>query len=494
MSDRWYYADGDRPVGPFSMKELADALNRSPNWKEVLVWREGDGDWRRAGNFSELDYLNATPPPIPQPDSFDRRIANEPRPRDSSGSTGPARKTVLLIVGLFFLAALILAIFLEMRKPFATWSNLAYAHAVGAALGLWLLSGLLPIAVWAFRRFRANNAGGPLYAWFVLLVGLGGLYAFGQHYELEQKIEQYGRTALTDKHRQGFIVGARNGCIKTQRQDPLTRQAGITDAQISSYCECYANALADQLTPDEVVYYAKFGKPSATTQRKIEDLLPTCIRTAVGKQSAAPEQLFQATQGTAHAETRNVSHFVAVKLPRGIELHLPRGWYLIGPDLNRLIEMSSEAALDLSGIGMAEGQRTNLIAANSMPTSTYAAVRVDSTIPPSASPSELATATTAEIAELERETRANLLKNLPMQGNQLIDFYGVRIDKISDRLSVVTEYRRSGPKGPVIVQLNQIFTDKQEIAINLSYRESETAIWKPVIARIRQSIVVTRWP
>jgi hypothetical protein len=40
------------------------------------------------------------------------------------------------------------------------------------------------------------------------------------------------------------------------------------------------------------------------------------------------------------------------------------------------------------------------------------------------------------------------------------------------------------------VQINQIFTEHQEVAINLSYREAEAAMWKAVVAKIRKSIVV----
>lgn len=82
------------------------------------------------------------------------------------------------------------------------------------------------------------------------------------------------------------------------------------------------------------------------------------------------------------AQSSSNFNFTSVKLPRGIELQIPKGWWLLGADLNRAIETSAEAALDLSGIGLLEGDETNLIAANSMPRSTYAAVRVDSTVPP----------------------------------------------------------------------------------------------------------------
>jgi len=184
------------------------------------------------------------------------------------------------------------------------------------------------------------------------------------------------------------------------------------------------------------------------------------------------------------------SNFAPVKLPRGIELLIPKGWWLLSADHNRLIQTSVEAAMDLSGIGVPDGEETNLIAANSMPRSTYAAVRVDSTIPPFVAPSEFASITAADIFELQTVVHQNLQKLLPLQGNQLIEFFGCRVEKISGHPAIVTEYRRTGPKGPVLVQINQIFTSNQEIKINLSYRESEVALWKPVIGKIRQSIVV----
>lgn len=195
---------------------------------------------------------------------------------------------------------------------------------------------------------------------------------------------------------------------------------------------------------------------------------------------------------TTHAQSG--SQFSLVTLPRGIELQIPKGWWLLSSDHNRVIQTSVEAAMDLSGIGLPDGQETNLIAANSMPRSTYAAVRVDSTIPPSIAPSEFASITPADVRELQTEMRQNLQKLLSLQGNQLIEFFGSRIEKISGHPAIVTEYRRTGPKGPVFVQINQIFTPSQEVRINLSYRESEAALWKPVIGKIRQSIVIRRSP
>ena len=124
------------------------------------------------------------------------------------------------------------------------------------------------------------------------------------------------------------------------------------------------------------------------------------------------------------------SNFASVKLPRGVQLQIPKGWWLMGKDHNRLIHTSVEAALDLSGIGLPDGQETNLIAANSMPRTTYAVVRVDSTIPPSVSPREIQAATATDLKDIGNELRGGLEKMLPLQNNQLLQFYGVRKDSI----------------------------------------------------------------
>lgn len=188
------------------------------------------------------------------------------------------------------------------------------------------------------------------------------------------------------------------------------------------------------------------------------------------------------------------SSFIDVKLPRGVELKIPKGWRLITAEYNQLIDMSTEAAMDLSGVEASKGVEVNLIAANSMPRSTYAAIRVDSTTPVSTSPSEISNLTAAEIHDFQVEIESILQKLLPQQGNQVLTFFGVRRVTISGHPALITEYRRSGPKGPVVVSIVQVFTTSQELRFNLSYRESEQAIWKPVIGKIFQSIIIRQQP
>ena len=185
------------------------------------------------------------------------------------------------------------------------------------------------------------------------------------------------------------------------------------------------------------------------------------------------------------------SYFSSVKLPRGVEVQVPKGWWLLGKDYDRLIQTSVEAAMDLSGIGLDDGEEVNLIAANSMPRSTYAALRIDSTIPPSVTPKEIINISKSELREISLYIEKILNKVLPLQGNRLLNFYGVYVERISGHPTLVTRYRRSGPKGPVMVEINQIYPGgHHELRMNLSYRESEKALWLAVIKKIRKTIKI----
>jgi GYF domain 2 len=74
MSDAWYYAEGDKAVGPVTQADLQEQLSLVSNAKDVLVWRAGFANWQSADSVSDLALpLVPKPPPIPR--SMARRIA-----------------------------------------------------------------------------------------------------------------------------------------------------------------------------------------------------------------------------------------------------------------------------------------------------------------------------------------------------------------------------------------------------------------------------------
>lgn len=181
------------------------------------------------------------------------------------------------------------------------------------------------------------------------------------------------------------------------------------------------------------------------------------------------------------------SQFVLVKLPHGVQAELPKSWWVISKAFNAVIETSAEAALDLSESEPSTGSVENLIAANSMPRTTYASVRVDYLTPAVASPEEIGAFTPPELKELEGILESQTKSLLPKQGSELLNYLGTTLEKLDNHPTVIAHYRRAGPQGPVLVWVYQVFLPTATVNINLSYRESETGLWKPVIQRILSS-------
>lgn len=66
MSNNWYYAQGQKSVGPISEANLIAVLAQVSRANEVLVWRDGFTHWKPAGDVSELSpHILKSPPPLP---------------------------------------------------------------------------------------------------------------------------------------------------------------------------------------------------------------------------------------------------------------------------------------------------------------------------------------------------------------------------------------------------------------------------------------------
>jgi hypothetical protein len=186
--------------------------------------------------------------------------------------------------------------------------------------------------------------------------------------------------------------------------------------------------------------------------------------------------------------TTDSSSFAKVKLDRGVFLELPKSWWLIGKDFNDVLQTSAHAMLDLSGIEKSKDMESVLIAANSMPKTTYASVRVTFSTPPIGTPSEVRMMTKDDLDEMEKGMKDAMAKMAGAGANKLLEFYGCSIAEIDGCPSIVSRYRRSGPHGDVSVTSHQVARIDGTLNITLSYRVSEGAIWKPVIERIEKSI------
>ncbi len=182
------------------------------------------------------------------------------------------------------------------------------------------------------------------------------------------------------------------------------------------------------------------------------------------------------------------SKFAKLKLPLGVSLEVPKNWAVLNRDMSTNIETMSEAAMNLSGIELPKGKRINLLRANSMPRTTYAAIAINAT-DSEIDPREFRSAPESQVSSFA-PTAEEMHQALSTQNMAILDFYRVRREFVGKHPALVIEYKRSGPQGPVIVQMTRLFLGEKEISLNLSYRESEGQLWKPIIQYIRKSLSV----
>jgi hypothetical protein len=132
MSDAWYYAEGQKSVGPLTLKELKFVLSRLSDAGNVPVWRSGFPDWQRAAVVRELDEVSTPPPPIL---SGERLFP----PSEPIAATPSLEKTKLATTPFalkLFIGACILMIFGWLLWPYYAVSRLSVALRDGDALAL----------------------------------------------------------------------------------------------------------------------------------------------------------------------------------------------------------------------------------------------------------------------------------------------------------------------------------------------------------------------
>ena len=187
------------------------------------------------------------------------------------------------------------------------------------------------------------------------------------------------------------------------------------------------------------------------------------------------------------------SKFARLRLSHGVQIDVPRDWWVLDAETTSLIKTSTEAALDITKNSIPNDKEIDLIRANSLPRSTYASLAITSTPSDPSVIAEIENLSSADLVEFDSQMQDKMLPQMmSVVGQNLMSYYGSHIEKIDSKPALVVEYLRSGPEGPVVVQTNRIFTGTQEITLNLAYRESEKMLWRPVLARIRQSFSVVK--
>ena len=182
-----------------------------------------------------------------------------------------SRKAILVLMGLYFLAAVAFSFFRVVTNPFLSGLNAAaVGNAVGGALLLYGGAGLLPVLGWALYRFKTRYAIWPMLSWAFIGIALAYFIEIGVRLERDVQISILARNlALSD---------AKLSCLESQHASKFKSVVGITEREVSVYCGCVSEATAASITADELTYIAMNGKAPQPLQERAALLARPCGR------------------------------------------------------------------------------------------------------------------------------------------------------------------------------------------------------------------------
>ena len=78
MSDGWHYAQGQKSFGPLDLSKMQEVFSKASNPGNILVWKVGFKEWKRAEDVPELAGLIYKPPPLPPDQTISHETTAEP--------------------------------------------------------------------------------------------------------------------------------------------------------------------------------------------------------------------------------------------------------------------------------------------------------------------------------------------------------------------------------------------------------------------------------
>ncbi len=180
-----------------------------------------------------------------------------------------SRKSIGILLGIYFLSALALTFFRALSNPFfARLDGSMIGEAIGGALLLFLGAGLLPFLRWALDRFRPEYAWRTLASW--AFIGIATAYSIELGARLERDVQ------VTTLSRNLILSDSKLSCLDSEHASKFRTEIGITERQISLYCGCVSEALAASTTSDELTDIATNGQVPKGVQERAAEMGRPC--------------------------------------------------------------------------------------------------------------------------------------------------------------------------------------------------------------------------
>jgi hypothetical protein len=227
MEGFWYYANGDKPVGPLTFAELRSALTRLSQPHSVLVWHASFDNWRQAQNIPELRAIARN---LAYPEPTKGELVIEPRPE--YGSKSVEQK--------------------DQSRP-ASWRK------VGGTL--------MTIVVFVTASTIARNL----------------------TRSVPNPAKPDIASPISGKLREGFFTAGMETCMKKRESEAVNKDLRLSRA-LMGYCSCYMDALADSMTYGDLEKSPRDGTISPEMQKKIDKASPPCLESMQRKLMGASDR------------------------------------------------------------------------------------------------------------------------------------------------------------------------------------------------------------
>ena len=186
-----------------------------------------------------------------------------------------SRKSIGILFGIYFLAALAFTLFRVFSNPFfARLDGPTFGEAIGGALLLFLGAGLLPLLRWALDRFRPQYAWRTLASWAFIGIATAFFIEVGARLERDVQVTILSKNLI--------LSDSKLSCLDSEHASKFRTEIGITERQISLYCGCVSEALAASTTSDELTDTATNGQVPKAVQDRAAAMGRPC-RTLIGR-------------------------------------------------------------------------------------------------------------------------------------------------------------------------------------------------------------------
>lgn len=184
--------------------------------------------------------------------------------------------------------------------------------------------------------------------------------------------------------------------------------------------------------------------------------------------------------------------YTKMDLLYGISIDVPAHWVILARETRKNIAASGEAVLSNAGLEGPDGKKVTLLAINAVPAPTGAMIRVSVMSPPEYTQADLVAATPNDLREIRTQMLSMFKRAEKSGGVKIIDIAPVRVQAVAGKHAMVSSYSRESlvGGGPWSVTQYKIPTPERVVEITLSHRDSDAPLWRPILERIKRSIVI----